>query len=65
MTDKDKNRTITITLRDFQEISTSEAAKLCAILDDPKLPVFSALLLAKITAELFTNEELIIDEEGE
>lgn len=65
MTDNDKNRTITITLRDFQEVSTSEAAKLCAILDDPRLPVFSALLLAKITAELFTNEELIIDKEDE
>jgi hypothetical protein len=65
MTGKDKNRTITISFSEFQEISTDVAAKLCAILDDPKLPVFSALLLAKITTELFTNEELIIDEEGE
>lgn len=65
MADKDKNCTITISLREFQEVSTSEAAKLCAILDDKRLPVFSALLLAKISAELFTNEELIIDEEGE
>ena len=66
MDEEKKNTTITLTLEDFKEISTTEAAKLCAIIGEPKLSVFSALLLARVAATLFSNEELIIDtEEGE
>lgn len=59
----DREKTITLSFNDFQEISTDVAAKLCAVLDQPELAMFSALLLANISKELFANENIIIDKE--
>lgn len=63
-----KNVTITLTYEDFKDLSTDAAAEVLASLGAPSgahdtLAMFGAMLLARTATKLFSNEELIIEEE--
>ena len=61
---QEDEKTVTLTREHFREISTSAAAKICHLLDNPKMAMFSVILIAETEKMLF-DEQLEVEEKGE
>ena len=58
--DIDMDKTITLSLKDFVEVSTDVSAEICAHLGNPTLGMFACMMFAEITRRLW-DDELTID----
>ena len=58
MTTNRDEKTVTLSFAEFKDMSTQVAAELCAVINEPKFIILSAILCARISDKLFEGLEI-------